>query len=235
MAQKDLRLRDENSHRGHRSSTERSPPHSPVYRFSRWRAARTFASDSSCFLLTSLPTALADEEEYLDPTYGDEPSALSRRAEYLNKTFKCFWRRWREEYLTALREKHSATKGKLEELIQVGDIVLIHGDSLRINWKYARVDSLIRSEDGVVRAVNVWTADGLTNRPISKLYPLEVRAKIISPSTASSVPAETVQQLPPVSPNQTNQLPAQRKRRDAAIRAAERIRTIAEEPEDDSY
>ncbi len=235
MAQEDLGLRNENSHRDIKAVLNNRPL--THLSFTDLADGEPLAPShlTHGFLLTSLPTAMADEEEYLDPTYGDETSALSRRAEYLNKTFKYFWRRWREEYLTALREKHSVTKGKLEELIQVGDIVLIHGDSLRINWKYARVDSLIRSEDGVVRAVHLWTANGLTNRPISKLYPLEVRDKIISPSKTSSVSAETVQQLPPVSSNQTNKLPAQRKRRDAAIRAAERISAIAKKSEDDSY
>ena len=185
------------------------------------------------FSLTSLPTAFASEEEYLDPTYGEEPSALSRRAQYLHGVFKGFWQRWRKEYLTALREKHSATKGKKEEVIQVGDIVLIHGDELRIKWKYARVESLIYSEDGVVRAANLCTADGQTNRPISKLYPLEVRAKAIPP-TPSSIPDGPVNKQ--LLPSSTTNVPsAQRKKRDAALRATDRIRAIAEEDEREFY
>jgi len=32
-----------------------------------------------------------------------------------------------------------------------------------------------------VRAVNIWTANGRTNRAITRLYPLEIRASITPP------------------------------------------------------
>ena len=50
-------------------------------------------------------------------------------------------------------------------MIAVGDIVLVHDDCIRIYWK-----------DNLVRAANIRTVNGTTNRAITKLYPLEVRA-----------------------------------------------------------
>ena len=58
--------------------------------------------------------------------------------------------------------------------IKVGDIVQIHDDGPRIMWKLAVVKELVQRRDGFVRAATLRTKHGLTNRPISKLYPMEV-------------------------------------------------------------
>ena len=54
--------------------------------------------------------------------------------------------------------------------------MLIHDDVPRINWRLAVIEKLIIGNDGLVRAANVRTANGRTNRPIVRLYPLEVTA-----------------------------------------------------------
>jgi len=56
----------------------------------------------------------------------------------------------------------------------VGGIVMVRDDGPRSRWRLARVDSLTSGNDGRVRAVNVRTDGGMTNRPITKLYPLEI-------------------------------------------------------------
>jgi hypothetical protein len=77
--------------------------------------------------------------------------------------------------LTQLREVHKST-GNNNQSVKVGDVVLIHNDNPRIQWRMAVVESLITGADGLVRAVNIRTSNGRTNRPITKLYPLEVTA-----------------------------------------------------------
>jgi hypothetical protein len=57
---------------------------------------------------------------------------------------------------------------------------LIHDDSPRIKWKLAVIEDLITGNDGLIRAANLRTSTGQTNRPIAKLYPLEVRTDIMS-------------------------------------------------------
>jgi hypothetical protein len=37
------------------------------------------------------------------------------------------------------------------------------------------VESVHRGNDGIIRSADIRTSNGRTNRPISKLYPLEVR------------------------------------------------------------
>ena len=76
-------------------------------------------------------------------------------------------------YLTSLREfyRPSRTGG---QQVNVGDVVLVHDDCPRINWKMAVVENLVKGNDGLVRSVSIRTKNGATNRPVSKLYPLEL-------------------------------------------------------------
>ena len=50
----------------------------------------------------------------------------------------------------------------------------IHDDGPRLKWHLAVVQELQRGNDNLVRSAIIRTANGVTNRPISKLYPLEV-------------------------------------------------------------
>lgn len=84
-----------------------------------------------------------------------------------------FRTRWKHEYLTSLREYHR-TSGRNEQTIQIGDIVQVHSDSNRIMWKLAIVQDLVRGKDGLIRSAVIKSDTGVTNRPIVKLYPLEV-------------------------------------------------------------
>ena len=79
------------------------------------------------------------------------------------------------EYLTALCEFHRTT-GSNTQTVEVGDIVLIHGDTPRVQWKLAITEYVNKGADGLIRSATVRTPTGRTNRPIAKLYPLEVTA-----------------------------------------------------------
>ncbi len=48
-------------------------------------------------------------------------------------------------------------------------MVQVHDDTKRVNWRLAIVESLIKGKDGLVRAANIKTSTGRTNRPITKL------------------------------------------------------------------
>ena len=90
-----------------------------------------------------------------------------------------------------LPSKHPFT-GKNEQSVRVGDVVLIHSKKARLLWHMAVIESLIRGKDGLVRAVNLRTSNGRTNRPITKLYPLElVEASETSDNANASAFKET--------------------------------------------
>ena len=101
-----------------------------------------------------------------------DQTTLTNRARTVTNIISQFWKRWRSEYLTGLREYHRAT-GSNEGRIRVGDVVQIHDEGPRIRWNLAVVEELITGRDGSVRAAKVKTKHGLSTRPIVKLYPIE--------------------------------------------------------------
>ncbi|XP_071180616.1 uncharacterized protein [Mytilus edulis] len=100
---------------------------------------------------------------------------LNKKLQRNNELINHFRSRWKHEYLTSLREFHR-TSGRNEQTIQIGDIVQVHNDTNRIMWKLAVVQDLVRGKDGLIRSAVIKTDTGITNRPIVKLYPLEIRS-----------------------------------------------------------
>lgn len=101
---------------------------------------------------------------------------ITKRAETYQKLIDHFRQRWRREYLTELRQYYQA-KGDNNQTISVGDVVQVYDDHPRVRWKLAVIERLIPGNDGLVRSAVIRTKDGVTNRPIVKLYPLEVTVK----------------------------------------------------------
>jgi len=121
--------------------------------------------------IVSLPYHTVEDVGIQDLTYGEDDLRKRTKAQAL--LFKHFWSRWQREYLTALRECHHST-GNNSQTIAVDDIVLIHDDTPRIHWRLAVVERLSKGADGYIRSADIRTSTGQTNRPIARLYPLEV-------------------------------------------------------------
>ena len=68
--------------------------------------------------------------------------------------------------------------------------MLVNDDGPRRHWPMAVVEKLIVSKDGKVRAADIRTAHGKTNRPIAKLSPIEVTEPFILPQSERSVPTD---------------------------------------------
>jgi len=105
--------------------------------------------------ITSLPHPPVESDEVSDPTYQTSADLL-RRAKRVTKLIQQFWQRWRHEYLTSLREFHKGS-GINTESVKAGDVVLIHDDSRRVNWKLAVVTSINRGRYGLVCSANLTT------------------------------------------------------------------------------
>ena len=139
-----------------------------------------------------------------------------------------FQKRWRHDYLTSLREFHRSS-GDTRQVIKKGDVVIIHDDTPRTRWKIAVVNDLVTGGDGLVRAATLRTANGTTNRPITKLYPLELNeteplADIENQEERSTTPVNL-----PDSPVGTR--PQRMSARKATVRMKEWARVLAA-PED---
>lgn len=174
--------------------------------------------------LLTLPFHYEAEEENEDPSYGKPQDQLILLKSYLKtqNVLRSFWRSWNTVYLPSLREHHQKTRGPIEEIIKIGDVVQIHTDEKRSQWKLAVVQQLNRGADGLVRSAEIRTANGKTNRPINKLYPLEVwepTEEVLDNQGSRSVPA--------VPDSEEKQPKLGKIQREAARQAVKNIRLMA--------
>ena len=111
----------------------------------------------------------------------------SERVKTLQLTLNQFWNRFRTEYLSQLREKHSYVGGKFNNdcNIEVGDVVLIKEDKFvpRGQWRKGRVEHVIQGKDGMIlgASLRVYLKDGKTiilKRPFQKLVLFEIQAAV---------------------------------------------------------
>ena len=141
---------------------------------------------------------------------------LRKRAKFLKTCKDNLWRRWKREYLTALRERHNLTHKANKFQPKIGDVVIIKTDNKhRGTWPLAVVTEIYPGKDGIVCAVELKTAHGTLERPIQHLYPLEL--------TCDSA-RETDTNVPSVQLNPT--APLFRPRRDEAVAARTRIQEL---------
>ena len=90
-----------------------------------------------------------------------------------------YWKVWYSHYILSLREryrthiKESKSTSKFEPKIK--DIVHIKEDLPRGRWKLGRIEEMITSNDGQIRAAKVRTSNGnILKRPLNLLYPMEL-------------------------------------------------------------
>ncbi|XP_077978115.1 uncharacterized protein LOC144433645 [Glandiceps talaboti] len=171
-------------------------------------------------LMNTLPYELIDDDTLTDPTFTvRDQTTLVKRKQHLANLHEHFWHRWSSEYLPALHERHNPN-GKTNNTIQVGDVVLIQSDDKRrVNWNLALVLELRYGNDGLVRSAKIKTKGGQTNRPINKLYPLELTCDDPRNSTGNvHIPKDTA--------NNNNQIVQKETRpiRQAAISAKNKIK-----------
>ena len=116
-------------------------------------------------------------DEVCDPDYGMEDNGVKKRAKIRTLLLNHFWKTWRTEYLTSLREFHQTTENNAQ-LINKGDTVLVHNDGPRAYRKLTVIEDVIVGHDGLFRAAKICTSSGRTNRPVSRYCPLEITSKI---------------------------------------------------------
>ena len=127
--------------------------------------------------LLALPCPESTEE---DPEYLPNdltPNEFTKKFRYHQQLMQMFWRQWRNEYLTSLREHHWTRRASYNQKIKVGDVVLIHDDTSRNQWRLGSIIKIHRAKDDLIRAVSLRVSNGRElSRPIEKLYPLEIHS-----------------------------------------------------------
>ena len=94
------------------------------------------------------------EDEDYNPTY-----SMSRRMKYLNTILNHFWTRWKQDYLTELREGHWKFNPDVSN-ITIRNVVIIHDDTHRGLWRLGVVEKTLRGKDGVIRGAVVQIKEG---------------------------------------------------------------------------
>ena len=146
---------------------------------------------------------------------------LRKRAKYLKACKDSLWRRWQKEYLTSLRERHNMTHKTAKFQPKIGDVVIVKSENKnRGRWSLAMVNEILPGKDENVRAVQLKTSNGIIERPVQHLYPLEltcdrVRDKCTNTATTSLNPSAPVYRPRPV--------------RDASVAARARIKDLTED------
>ena len=116
-----------------------------------------------------------DEDQISDLTY-NSAKMLSKAFIYRTKVLENFWKRWESEYLKSLRERFNIPNRNRNNLLVPGQIVLIHDNVHRSQWKMGMILELIPSLDQYVRSVKLKVSNGTLIRPVTKIYPLEVQS-----------------------------------------------------------
>ena len=100
------------------------------------------------------------------------------RAQYvvLSNALEQFRKRWHNEYLLALREKHyNLCAENPSHHLCVGQLVMIkHENVHRIKWPLGVITAIYPDEKGVVRTAEVEEGGSQTLRSVTYLVPLEL-------------------------------------------------------------
>lgn len=106
----------------------------------------------------------------------DANLSLKNRVTKINKLLNHFWRQYFLEYVPELRTRRKW--GQVSKDLEVGEVVLeMNEDFPRGMWKMAVVTKIYPSKDAKVRKCQIKTSDGLFDRPIAKLCPLDIKCK----------------------------------------------------------
>ncbi|XP_068738134.1 uncharacterized protein [Montipora capricornis] len=121
------------------------------------------------------PESTEEDPEYLPNDL--TPTEFTKKFRYHQRLMQMSWRQWRNEYLTSLREHHWTRRASYNQKIKVGDVVLIHDDTSRNQWRLGSIIKVHRAKDDLIRAVSLRVSNGRElSRPIEKLYPLEIHS-----------------------------------------------------------
>ena len=115
--------------------------------------------------------------------------------------------------------------------------MLVHDDTPGVSWEMLVIEELIKGNDDLVRAANIRTAAGRTNRAITRLVPLEVSCMLSTDTTQNGIHRKmtiTTTMAPGPSNEVTTQ--GERPQWEAARRGRESVTRMAQEiraaPED---
>ena len=127
-------------------------------------------------LLPTLRTPATDRDEI-------DTHRLRNQYVVLSNTCQTFQRRWRDEYVASLREKHRnkcANQNSYE--LKPGELVLLKiPELLRDDWPLGKVIKIFKDSNKVIKSIEVSVRGEIYRRSIEFIVPLELSCEDIPP------------------------------------------------------
>ena len=100
---------------------------------------------------------------------------LRKRSRFRKKCKEAKWRRWSQEYVRSLRERHKQRLGKQTTYPKIGEVVIIRDEDRKRNaWKFGVVGKGMKGKDNVVLGASVRASNGSLEQAVQHIYPLEL-------------------------------------------------------------
>ncbi|XP_062557867.1 uncharacterized protein LOC134222720 [Armigeres subalbatus] len=108
------------------------------------------------------------------------------RWQHLQLMREHFWRAWSRDYLNTLQPRKKNLQ--VTTNLRPGMVILLHDKNQPpLSWKLGRITAVYPGDDGLVRAVDVFSNGATYRRPINKVSVLPIEDNIVSSSVSSSV------------------------------------------------
>ena len=108
----------------------------------------------------------------------EDPDARATQAQYelLSNALECFRKRWHNEYLLSLRDKHyNRCAENPTHHLSVGKLVMVCHDNVhRIEWPLGVITAIYPDDRGVITTAEVEECGKRSLRPVLYLVPLEL-------------------------------------------------------------
>ena len=99
-------------------------------------------------VLTSNSMILKRDVRTINSTADGDSDEWRKRQRHVQRCKENAWKRWKHEYLAALRERHNLSHKDRTKKVKIGDIVMIKDESKnRSHWKIGKVSQLYTRKD----------------------------------------------------------------------------------------
>ncbi|XP_068223542.1 uncharacterized protein [Palaemon carinicauda] len=133
-------------------------------------------------IINPMPSVVLDSQE--DPNFLVH-SEFNKRYSQVSVILNHFENMWRNEYLTALREKHyGGSQACQDKAPLVGDVVIVERPGPQHEWPLGRIVKLYPDKENIIRVVDVLYNGSISKRTIDKLVPLEIHSPLINSTIA---------------------------------------------------
>ena len=114
-----------------------------------------------------------------EPSLEDTKVSRLDRWQHLQLMREHFWRAWSRDYLSSLQPRKKNTRATSN--VRPGMVVLLHDETQPpLSWKLGRITRVYPGDDGLVRAIDVFSNGATYRRPINKVSIIPIEDNVCS-------------------------------------------------------